>query len=886
MKTFISAQHSIYLFIIKCFALTLKEKIKYFCLIVVISVVRKKHLKSCINYFIIAILSVVFYSCSTQKDKFLNRNYHKATSKFNGYFNGKESLKEALAKLEKSYQEDYNNLLPTTILGDQKQAQKIYPQLNRTIDKADLIIERHSMEIKGEEKNKWIDDSYFLIGKALFYKQEYTEALEMFAYINREYEGYITDLSILWSARAQIELENFTTAEQQLLYLDREVKLKKSDYALFLEINANYHIKQKNWREVITYLSKAIKYSRDKNKRVRLTYIIGQIYHQLEDYKSAYNTFDKVVRMNPEYEFLFNALLSRARAFDPKNNDSSKLIHEINKMLKDDKNIDYKDQIYFALAEIALKEEQKDLAIDHLLDATANNSGNDQQQSIAHLTLAEIYFNDAAYLSAQVHYDTAITFLSENHPDFEALSKKRESLNELVNLYNTITLNDSLYNLSELEEDELKTIIDKIIEEKKEEERLAKEALRANAGSRPNTNSRNQFNPLSGGGGKWYFYNPSAISFGYSEFITKWGERRLEDDWRRKNKKQIFLDEDEDGEEKDIYSQEYYMDLIPFSDSAKSATIDLIVECFYQLGLIYKEELKDINEAVNTFETLIVAYPKNKYESLSYYQLYTSHKLLKNDSSAEEYVQKLKQEYPDCEYLKMIFDPEGYYSENKELVDSALVYYEEIYAAFSNHEYEYVLAQNSALERQYESHSIADQLSLLSALSQGHLFGEDTLKVKLEELINTYYSGEVVDEAREILLGLENKNVEPEETRFELDLNEEHYYILALESGRTNINTTKITVSDFNRKFYNINEYKTQSLMLNIDYQLIIVKSFENGNTALKYWGAIKNNEELKELLGTSDYEHFIISSSNFKAFYKDKSLDKYVVYFEGKYLK
>ena len=846
----------------------------------------KKHLKSCINYFIIAILSVVLYSCSTQKDKFLNRSYHKTTSKFNGYFNGKESLKEAISKLEKTYQEDYNNLLPTTILGDQKQAQKIYPQLNRTIDKAGLIIERHSMEIKGEENNKWIDDSYFLIGKALFYKQEYSEALEMFSFINREYEGYITDLSILWSARAQIELENFTTAEEQMLYLDREVKLKKPDYALFLEINANYHIKQKSWKKAITYLSKAIKYSRDKKKKVRLTYIIGQICHQLEDYRSAYNAFDRVVRMNPEYEFLFNALLSRARAFDPKHNDSSKLISEINKMLKDDKNNDYKDQIYFALAEIALKEEEKEQAIDHLLNATANNTGNDQQQSIAHLTLAEIYFNDAEYLSAQVHYDTAITFLSENHPDFDALSKKRESLNELVSLYNTITLNDSLYSLSEMEEDELKTIIDAIIEEKKEEDRLAKEALKANAGSRSNTNSRNQFNPMSGGGGKWYFYNPSAISFGYSEFITKWGERRLEDDWRRKNKRQIFLDEEGDGEEKDIYSQEYYMDLIPFTDSAKSATTDLIVESFYQLGLIYKEELKDFNEAINAFETLIEAYPKNKYESLSYYQLYTSFELLKDDSSAEEYVQKLKDEYPDSEYLKMILDPEGYYSENIESIDSAFVYYEEIFTAFSNREYEYVLAKNAVLDSLYEAHQIADQLSLISALSHGHLFGEDTLKAKLNEIINTYYSGEVVDEAREILQGLESKNTEPEETRFELDLNEEHYYILALEGGRTNINKTKITVSDFNRKFYNIKEYKTQSLMLNIDYQLIIVKPFENGNSALKYLEAIKNAEELKELLGTSDYEHFIISSSNFKAFYKDKSLDKYVVYFEGVYLK
>ena len=179
----------------------------------------------------------------------------------------------------------------------------------------------------------------------------------------------------------------------------------------------------------------------------------------------------------------------------------------------------------------------------------------------------------------------------------------------------------------------------------------------------------------------------------------------------------------------------------------------------------------------------------------------------------------------------MIFDPEGYYSENKESVDSALVYYEEIYAAFSNQEYEYVLAQNKHLEIEYEAHPVADQLCLLSALSNGHLFGEDTLKAKLDELINTYYSGEVVDEAREILQGLENKKTEPEETRFELDLNEEHYYILALENGGASINKTKIAVSDFNRKFYSVNEYKTQSLMLNIDYQLIIVKPFENGNT-------------------------------------------------------
>ena len=161
---------------------------------------------------------MLFNSCSTQKDRFLNRSYHRTAARYNGYFNGVESLKEALIKLEKNHQEDYNALLPTTILGDAKQAQKIYPQLNRVIDKAALVVEFHSMEIKGEERNKWIDDSYFLMGKALFYKQEYGKAIEMLGYVSREYDGYISDMAVLWSTRAQIEMGNFTTAENQLLY--------------------------------------------------------------------------------------------------------------------------------------------------------------------------------------------------------------------------------------------------------------------------------------------------------------------------------------------------------------------------------------------------------------------------------------------------------------------------------------------------------------------------------------------------------------------------------------------------------------------------------------------------------------------------------------------
>ena len=839
------------------------------------------------TYFILILISTLLYSCSTQKDKFLNRSFHRTTAKFNGYFNSKESLKEGLAKLEKSYQEDYTSLLPISILGDQKDAQKIFPQLNRVIDKAALVIEYHSMEVKGKEKNKWIDDCYFMMGKALFFKQEYSRAIEVFSFINREYEGLIRDQAMLWSTRTQIQLGNFSTAEKQLMYLESEARLKKNDLALLAEINADYQIKKERWEDALPYLEDIIKLSKEKNKKARVHFIIAQVYLKLEEYDTAYDYFNLVVKMNPEYEFLFNALLSRARAFNPKYNDSSKLINEITKMLKDDKNIDYKDQIYYALSEIALKEGQKILGIEHLLSATENNRGNDQQQSVAHLTLADIYFGDANYLSAQVHLDTAMTFLNQNHPDYDDLSKKRASLNDLVELYNTISMQDSLVQLTELSEEDLTALIDEIIEAKKEEERIANEALQANARPQTNSNSRNQFNPMSGGGA-WYFYNPSAISYGFSEFITKWGERRLEEDWRRKNKRQVFLDQEGgvDEEDRDIYSQEYYLDLIPFSDSAKSATIYIIVQSYYQLGLIYKEDLKDYMESINTFESLLDLYPKNKYEALSYYQLYACHKLLEEPLSAEKYIQKLMAEYPESEYLKMILDPEYYYSENKESVDSAMIYYEEIFTAFKSQNHQDVLNTHKKLREKYKDHPIADQLDLIRSLSSGYLFGEDSLKFALNELVSTYYSGEVVDEAKEILAGLENRNAIPEETLYTYEQKEEHYYILVFETGGPKVNTLKVAMSNFNSKYYSINQYKTQSLMLDLDYQMIIVKTFDKSSSAKKYYQAVNNSLDIKKELGLSEYEHFIISSSNFKTLYKEKSLTEYILYFEAKYLK
>ena len=43
----------------------------------------------------------------------------------------------------------------------------------------------------------------------------------------------------------------------------------------------------------------------------------------------------------------------------------------------------------------------------------------------------------------------------------------------------------------------------------------------------------------------WYFYNSMTKNQGKNEFQRRWGARKLEDDWRRRNKTTFSLTEEE-----------------------------------------------------------------------------------------------------------------------------------------------------------------------------------------------------------------------------------------------------------------------------------------------------------------------------------------------------
>ncbi|HAS36886.1 MAG TPA: hypothetical protein DCS15_10405, partial [Flavobacteriales bacterium] len=139
-----------------------------------------------ITFLLIPLLALT-WSCSTKKNAWINRNYHNVNAFYNGFFNGNESYEEGMYKLVSSHKENYKKVLPIFIHGNETSAKTVYPDMDKAIKKASKVIQRHSMDIRGVEYCKWIDDAYMLIGKAYFMKREYVEARTVFRYQTKRY---------------------------------------------------------------------------------------------------------------------------------------------------------------------------------------------------------------------------------------------------------------------------------------------------------------------------------------------------------------------------------------------------------------------------------------------------------------------------------------------------------------------------------------------------------------------------------------------------------------------------------------------------------------------------------------------------------------------------
>lgn len=854
-------------------------------------------------------------SCSTKKNTFTRRVYHNLTAHYNVYWNGKEALLEAEQEIEKNAKDNFNRILPVFNYGSESVASSVAPLLDRAIEKGSKTILRHSMEFGGKEYVKWIDDAYMLLGKSYFYKQDYYSARRSFNFVMRNFDkSSIRYEAMLWLARSYIALEEYEKAEPLFNLVQKDALEGKAPNNAMRDlplVYANFFISQEKYDESIDYLYEALEFDPRKDLKTRLKFILAQIYQKNEDYAEASDLYRQVIRRNPEYDMAFQAKINLAMSYETGTGNREDIIKILNKMLKDVKNKDYHDQIYFALAEIALKDDNDTLGIHYLKLSVKTSVSNNFQKASSALRLADLYFEIPEYEHAEAYYDTAIQFLPKDYPNYELVQRKTEKLSDLVSNIRTIHLQDSLQYVASLPEDERMALINKIIVKLKEEERLKreKEMLAAQNAQFLGSSMGSGFGS-SGGDGKWYFYNPTALSQGFTDFMQKWGRRQLEDLWRLKDKQIITYEPEEIAEvsldsiagdsalllANDPHNPEYYLKDLPTTEEEIKESNDKIINAYYNLGLIYKEGLDNPVKAIESYEELLRRFPDNEFQLKVYYQLYRLYLELNDQEKIAYYKEMILNNFPDSDYANIIRDPE-YYKQLQEKENRLAAFYKETYEDYVNGSYFSVIDNADLAMAEFgDSASMIPKFAYLKALSIGHIDVVDSLVSSLKSVVKKYPGSEVEPLAQNILDYIIKDRPEfgggdPSQQQdsvinfpYTYDAKATHLYVLIVKKQAVKLNPIKVKISDFNQKYFRLVELSINSVLLDRNQYLITVGNFDDARKAINYYNAIKENRYVFSDVPEGNYEQFLISSENYPVFYKDKDIGLYTLFFDKYY--
>ena len=863
---------------------------------------------------IILLLSIS--SCSTKKNTWSRRAYHNVNCHYNVYWNGMVSLEEGKTLLQEKVVDDYNNVLRLHNYGTKEDASSINPKMDRTIKKASIGIQRHSMFFGGEERVKWVKDSYLMMGMAHFYKQDYTSARRVFDYVAKEYESSpIHYEAILWLARTYIQTERFEKAEASLNFL--QSKLKEVDFPRYVEnemplVYADFYLAREDYNPAYPYLERGLEVATDGYIITRINFILGQINQLDNDFKKASLYYTKVVKRNPPYKMAFEAQMNMAQCYGDGAGDSKHLNKVLLKMAKETKNAEYLDQIYYALAQVAMIDNKDTLVIHYLKKSVSTSVSDAFQKTESSLELADIYFDAASYAEAQAYYDTASMSLPKEYPNYDEIMNKTTVLSQLVVQIQTINLQDSLQTIAKMDTSELNAMIDDLIVKYGEEQERMAEEREMGGGTQFVDMSRSKPDQALGGGG-WYFYNSAAMGRGRTEFIKKWGERKLEDNWRLTDKRMMMQSFEQDLTDEEVITEkdsliventnprdrDFYLQHIPRTPEQLAVSDSIIIEAYNLLAYLYLEELKDTTLALSTYLTFQQEYPNNKYKLESWYALYKIYKAYNNNTEAAFYSNLIVSNYPESNYAKVILDPD-YFIKLSAQKNEAAKLYEKTYKAFNREQYYRVINySDQAIDLFPEDTALVPKFMYLRAISLGAVDVADTLYVSLKKLVSTYPSSSVAPLAQSIIQTLQieygigvpeglNDSISgassKKESIYTINPNEMHLVLIVVQSEEINISALKVRISDFDKKYFRLKRLRVKSLMLDDLQSIITIGNFDNKDEAGNYLLALRNDEYVVSGLQNKDFLIFSISATNYPIFYRDKDVSSYSEFFEENY--
>lgn len=711
------------------------------------------------KYISVVIFILFIYSCSTKKDAFLNRSFHSVNTKYNILYNGNIALEKGLEELNAKYKDDYWKVLPIeplkveelAIPGTEKSNDNSNESFEKAEEKAVKAVQKHSMNIKGREKNNQIDDAYLLLGKSRYYSQRFVPALEAFNYVLRKYPtADLINETRIWQSKTHLRLKNEEKAYNSLKYLiDKEEFLDEEVAEDAHTVMAMIYTEMDSIDQVIKHLKKATITDHNKEQKARNLFILGQLYRQKSNIDSSQITFQKVIDMKRiPYKYKIHSHIEKAKNVSDVS-ETHVLIETLEKLIKDRDNRPYLDELHYQTGIIEKRSGRIDAAKTHFEKSVLAKNAKNFQKGLSYEELGNIYFDKANFVIAGAYYDSVINLSKlDNTKRIRRIRRKRKNLDEVIALEATRHKNDSILNLVAMTPAEQETFFQNYIDVLKTTDEKEEQILNSGFGTFGNSNN------LVAGNGKWYFYNTQALGFGEQEFKRVWGNRPLEDNWRLSDKSIVTnetIDQNEDIviDESNKYNLATYLDLIPTDTIVIDSLKTVRNAAYYNLGLTYKEQFKENQLAAQRFENLLSFSPSQKLVLPTKYHLYKIY-IDMDDLKATKYKNEITKDFPDSKYAKLILNPQSVIYDALD-ENSPENIYEKVYCDYEEERYDEVITKSENAIQQYEELPILPKFELLRAYAIGKTKGLDAFKSALEFVKLNYANTEEGKKAAEVI---------------------------------------------------------------------------------------------------------------------------------------
>ena len=902
---------------------------------------------------------VALAACSNKTNTARSRFWQSFTTKYNVYFHGKTNYDEQLKSMMDAYEDDYSQHLymhPAEARSNPKAPQP-GGSFDRTIEKMEKAITLHSIKKKPKRKsgkgrdpkyqewlsrdeyNPYLHNAWYLLAKSQYMKGDFLDAAATFRYIARHFT-WKTDLVQECQVREALcycAMGWPAEADNVLAHVHLDEITNKKVRALANAAFADYHIKAQEPEQAIPYLAKAVKGFKG-NEQVRMNFLLGQLYEDIGDKHNAYLAYKAAGSSSGStYRTKFNARIKQSAVYEGTNIASE--VKALKRMTRYDRNKEYLDQVYYAIGNLYLSHGDTLNAIENYRLAAEKSTRNGVDKAISQLTLGGIYFARRQYDDAQPCYAEAIPLVNEDYPDYKLLKKRSDVLDELAVYSQNVTLQDSLLILAKMTPEEQKAVIAKIIEElkkkeKEEAEAAAREEYLAQQNAQPNqtTNRNEPANYNINTDNSWYFYNTTTKNAGKTQFQKQWGSRKLEDNWRRRNKSTFsFNDEeadsallaladsvivDENGDTiqvdlealkraEDPHYEEYYLKQIPKTEEEIQASHEIIQEGLYNMGIILKDKMEDYSAAAYEFNQLLRRYPDNTYRLDVYYNMYMMYMRNGQDADAQPYRDSILVNFPESKYGMAMQDP-NYLENLKNMNRDQENMYEAAYANYLANNHSAVHDAYAEMMRKYPLSKIMPKFMFIDALSYLTEKDHDKFKETIKDMLQRYPQTDITPVASEIVKQLNQgrrlegggsnlrgmlwstrlsndttpQALERTFTPFAEDNDKPQVFILLYPMDSVNSNMLLYEVARHNFNSFKVKDYDIDQMNFG-SLGLLVIKGLDNFKEATNYRTVFEQDQSINV---PRQVHYVIISVDNFNLLLNEgRTFEDYFNYLEEK---